>query len=475
MGVRARARRSASSPLFGMLAVLTVIGLAAVGAGMFAVVSRSADLGADPRRAAVPAAGPPSSVPAGFTAPEPGRTGSATCTDPVANQEWRVSWRAVTGYDAGPTYSSTTAAPSPTNGPTSSPTNGSGSPARRSKTGDRTTPTTLPTTPAATTTDAGPPPNGYAAADFLLTGFSSRIGNGPWLSQDDALWRLRWTPRPGGPVPVDRPGTYQRDGTLVTLSPITPAVDSSPRYLTPDGSCTVFLAPFDAGPAGTSGTRGTSGAAGSVALVGDDLAEQAAPDLRRPAQLGERPSVLVTEPGARWTTLPGAAGALDRAGTSELDELRGLHSAGGLVVGLGSADAEWIAAAPSRSQVGVRQNAVLAQLSPLLAGLDDADRCTVLLTVAQPAAPGAGPTPAARRTATADRFATAAGLINAMLVQAATAETGDRLKVWDWAGAAAGHRIGSPDPWFDDAAGPHLTSAGVTAYADALARAATLC
>jgi lysophospholipase L1-like esterase len=336
-----------------------------------------------------------------------GQTGTSTCTDPVARQQWRVSWTVLTGIVIRP------------------------------------------------------------------TAFAVRsLPDGGWRPQDTELWSMRYNQvlsqaRFGGIT-----SGLAHTGTLATLvqSPI--EADMSPRYVTPDGACTVYVAPFGPGPAGK----------GAVAVLGDSLVGQLArvdeylppragplaelgPLASRIRAIGDR-SEVDGQSGRRWIRIPSSATALFQADQSMLDELRGLRDAGAVVVALGTNDAGWVALAPDQREYRDRLTLVLGQLRSILDELQGQGGCTVLVTMAGRGKEYYG--------SQAGRFSRAADRIDALLRDRAAADPHRRLRLSDWAAQADPHGRDDADPWFGSDS-IHLNPTGVETYATALTQAATLC
>jgi hypothetical protein len=490
--------------VLGLLGVLLVVGLGTAGVATVLVLGRS--VGLTSTSPMIRGASGISAA-AADAIPQPGQTGAATCIDPVAGQEWRVTWRAVIGWDPPPTTTATgsaTTAGASRSG-TAAPTMATAVPLGPYPTAPRApdgTTTAAVTAPAAVTTapdglSAPDPPDavtsGKPSPDLLPTGFAVRtlvaaspapgeaVGQpGGWRSEDDALWRVRWTPTSAQASSAGPQESFQRDGSLITLAGMTLSLDNSPRYVTPDGACSVYLVPFL-----SSFTARTSAAAlaGPVAVIGDGLLTQSttandgsagdattATEVRARLTASGRRSELVGQPGAHWTVPPELSPGLPLADETEFDEIRGLQQTGALVIALGADDAQWVASSPDRRQSPLREASMLMQVAPLIQELRTGGQCIVLVTVAQPQV--------GRKGSPAARFADAAGRMNAELRHGAAVNPNDRLKLWDWAASADRHRIGDPQPWFDSATstdGAHLSTAGVEAYANALTHAAALC
>lgn len=422
----------------GALAALAVIALvAAIGV---VVITLRGNADQSPAGARVRAAN------LQMSPPTPGQTGAATCTDPVAAQEWRVTWRA--GEAAAP---SSSGAPAPDTTQTSAVT--------LTPTGFAVRP--LPTAPSK--------PRSSVTGTAATPGSTGATLPGGWQSRDADRWLLRWSPTPAETATAVANEEWVRMGPLATLAAIAMSARQDPRFVTPDGSCTVYLAPFGSG---TAGTRNT------VAVVGDSLVVQVYRSedgtetgpgwlMNRLVRAGVR-GEIAGQDGRRWTIKPDIGSHLEEAEASMFDEIRGLREARSVVIALGTNDAGWVALAPTQEQYELRLAWVLLHLAPILDELRDHGHCTVLATMATRnktyinTAPG--------------RFDTAAARINDYLRQRAgtQADPKDRLRLWDWAAQADWHGTTDPQPWFDvDTI--HLNPAGHAAYADGLASAATLC
>jgi lysophospholipase L1-like esterase len=464
--------------------------------------------------------------------PPAGRTGAATCTDPIARQEWRVTWRTIQAV-----------APSPTGDPPrpdiasdsiahaagaavplgQATTNGSPLP------GTALTPgTSAPAPPAASSATPTPGPSATAdlaaelterasAVTLVPTGFAVRplpataptpgqtsaarnaaalrrvaakhsarnaalpgsaVGSttaaspgptlpGGWQSRDADRWLLRWSPTLAETVSAAPNEEWVRMGPLTTLAAIAMTVRQNPRFVTPDGACSVYLAPF---VSGTAGTRNT------VAVIGDSLVAQlyASEDgtatgagwlMNRLVRAGDR-AEIVGQGGRRWTIKPNSGSDLEAADASMLDEIRGVRSADALIIALGTNDAGWVALSSSQSEYELRMAWVLLRLAPILDELRDHTHCTVLTTMATQNKTYIRTTPG--------RFDAAATRINDYLRERADADPNDRLRLWDWAASANQHGTENPQPWFG-ADTIHLNQSGRAAYADSLAAAARLC
>lgn len=413
-----RRRRAGSGARTLLVAGAALTALTAAVAGVAAVRSGPGTAGARP-------------------APAPAATvtdhGTAGCADPSTGLEWRVDWRLAGGTGGVPLVVPT----------------GFGS--RR---------VALPPAGAGGTAATGAAPTtppGGTPADA-----------GAWTSRDSEAWSMRWTPTSAVALSGPERSVAERRGNRSELAAHPVERRFSPRFVSPDGGCTVYVAPFATGPAG--GAR--------VAVAGDSLMAQVAleapggrygtgPLPRRLEARGLRPEVS-GQGGRAWTYPPGPVPGLDRADLVLTDELRGLRAAGAdtLVVALGTNDAGWVSLAPDAAQFELRLAWALVRLEPVLDEIAESGRCTVLVTV--------GDRNAQYLTGDPLRYAVAAGRINDELRRRAAFDGRDGVRLWDWAAVSAPHRSGDPVPWF----GPdtiHLNETGRSVYADGLAAASGLC
>jgi lysophospholipase L1-like esterase len=323
------------------------------------------------------------------------------------------------------------------------------------------TPTTATPTTAAPTSAASPPTSPAATAS------TSSTPTDGWQSRDADNWLLRWSPSLAEIVAAAKDEQWERVGPLPTLAAMAMTVRQDPRFVTPDGACSVYLAPFVSGMAGDRN---------AVAVIGDSLVAQlyASEDgtatgtgilLNRLTTAGDR-AEIAGQGGRRWTIKPNLEPGLEAADASMLDEIRGLREARSVVVALGTNDAGWVALAPNQEQYELRLAWVLMHLASILDELRDHGHCTVLATMATRNKSYLGSLPG--------RFDAAATRINDYLRQRADADPNDRLRLWDWAVHADGHGTLDPDPWFGSDT-IHLKQAGLAPYADELTSAAALC
>jgi lysophospholipase L1-like esterase len=334
--------------------------------------------------------------------PGPGVTDTSSCVDPLGNREWRVTWRTAASA-AGPV--------------------------------------------------------------LTATALSSRPRGGAWTDESAKTWELRWsTP----PLKSDPFGTLLPEQTLqgpltVLARQRTPA-KFSPRFVSPDGGCTVFAVPFGLGPEG--GRK--------VAIIGDSLVGQLGheTDLTAPPQVaapllrdGQRVEVN-GQGGRRWTSNPDTRPGLAGADGVMTDEIRGLRGADAHVIALGTNDAGWASMATSLSEFELRLAWVLLHLEPVIDEIAASGQCTVLVT--------AGDRKVSYINHDEKLFARAAGEINDLLRERAAADPDDGLRLLDWAATSRDHHTGDPEPWFGKDT-VHLNEAGRARYAAELSGAASLC
>lgn len=406
-----------------------------VGAGAGVGVARLDQAGSQPRPVAADSVVPPV-----------GATGASTCADRAGGTEWRVDWKITAAPPAGdspvgPRAAATTIVPT---GFASRPLAGPGQEAAGTSTATATG--TAPATPA---------PGGSAGPASLR-----------WQPKDTDLWLLRWSPTLAETMRARPDETFERVGALATLQTIPVDVGQSPRFVTPDGACTVFLVPFMAG----------SVQQHTVAVLGDSLVAQLYASLDGSVTepgvlehdlegLGLRPEIN-GQSGRRFTREPGRPLNPETADVTMMDEIRGLSGADARVVALGTNDAGFATLSTDPTGYETRLAYVLFQLSAMLDEMQAQGTCTALVTMSTRnkrylnSAPG--------------RFDDASRRINALLAQRARTSPGHVLRLYDWAAAADQHIYGTADAWFGNDT-IHLTTTGRRAYADALTRAAALC
>ena len=299
------------------------------------------------------------------------------------------------------------------------------------------------------------------------TAFESRTAGGAWADESLRRWQLRWNLPP---LKDPRFGTLMPekavDGDLPRLALERIPARLSPRFVTPDGTCTVFATPYAYGGPDRPG----------VAVIGDSLVAQLGPDpddLTGPPMITDRLladgwGVEVNgQGGRRWTRPPEAKlGDVTWGDTVLADEIRGLRGAQGQVIALGTNDAGWVSMAESRADFDLRLAWVLLHLAPVLDEIEASGRCAVLVTAEDRKVRYLGNDEA--------EFAEAAREINALLRERAAKSADDEVHLSDWAAASADHHTGDADPWFGEDT-IHLNEAGRAQYADHLTRAARQC
>jgi lysophospholipase L1-like esterase len=334
--------------------------------------------------------------------PGPGVTDTSSCVDPIGNREWQVTWRTAASA-AGPV--------------------------------------------------------------LTATALSSRPRGGAWADESAQTWELRWST---SPLKNDQFGTLLPEqtlqGPLTVLGRQRTLAAYSPRFVTPDGGCTVFAVPFGLGPEG--GRK--------VAVIGDSLVGQLGDetDVTAPPQVaapllrdGHRVEVN-GQGGRRWTGNPDVKPGLTAADGVMTDEIRGLRGADVHVIALGTNDAGWASMANSLSEFELRLAWVLLHLEPVIDEIAASGQCTVLVTAED------------RKVSYINHdeklFERAAGEMNELLRERAAADPDDGLRLLDWAATSRDHHTGDPEPWFGKDT-VHLNEAGRARYAAELAGAASLC
>jgi len=299
------------------------------------------------------------------------------------------------------------------------------------------------------------------------TAFESRPTGGAWADESARSWQLRWNLPP---LKDPRFGTLMPekavDGDLPRLALERIPARLSPRFVTPDGACTVFATPYAYG----------GGDRPRVAVIGDSLVAQLGPDPRDLAGPPMITSRLLAagwgvevngQGGRRWTRPPETTpGNVAWGDTVLVDEIRGLRGADAQVVALGTNDAGWVSMATGRADFDLRLAWVLLHLAPVLDEVAASGRCTVLVTAEDRKVTYLGNDEA--------QFTEAAREINALLREHAAKSPDDAVHLADWAQTSADHHTGDAEPWFGEDT-IHLNEAGRATYADYLARAAEQC
>ncbi|WP_165966975.1 SGNH/GDSL hydrolase family protein [Actinomadura sp. 7K507] len=302
------------------------------------------------------------------------------------------------------------------------------------------------------------------------TGLQRRtLPGGPWTDASAQTWQLRWDNLPSQ---WNNPWAafQQQQGDLAAIGGTPVATYLSPRFVAPDGACTVYLAPFANGGAGDP----------KIAVLGNSLTQS----LNDPAYNQQHLQGYVQgnlntaglraevegHGGRRWVAAPGTTG-LDKANGHLLDEYRGLlqHDPQGYVIELGANDAGWIALAGTATDRQARLDSTIAGLRTILDELRADGKCAVFVT---------GPDNLADYPGVADpwHYAWAAQSINQELRSQAGASATDGLKLRDFAQLSVNHHTYSEgqDVWFesDDI---HLNGTGKLVLTSEITQAATQC
>jgi hypothetical protein len=305
-----------------------------------------------------------------------------------------------------------------------------------------------------------------------------RIQGGTETDGSGLTWELRYDHLPADYPPASPPptwpGSYPTSFTSVrgTLTPsgVGRVVVEylSPRLVSPDGACTVYLSPFFRNAAQSAWPR--------VAVLGDDLVHQLNDrdfNTNQSAFQGYVEALLNggqirTEveghTGARWTS-DGSSAPLDRANSNLLDEFRGLaeYDLSGTVVALGLNDALYIAAGVDQAARDARLREVTDKLATEAAEISARSGCLAVVTAPENAS-NLSPNYAAAAKSVNDwfRFVTTVG------------GPYDNVELIDFGAEAGSHTFTDPQPWF----GPdnvHLAGAGLLVYTAELGKAAARC
>ncbi|WP_192809786.1 GDSL-type esterase/lipase family protein [Actinomadura rudentiformis] len=281
-------------------------------------------------------------------------------------------------------------------------------------------------------------------------------------------WELRWDNLPGEWPPPGQSGLmgphHQLKGNLAAIDDQPVATYLSPRLVTPDGACQVYLAPF-------ANRRGT-GSWPRVPVLGDSLLQSLNDNSYNQNaiqgyvegnlnDIGIRTEVE-GQGGRRWTPAKDTAG-LAKADSYLLDEFRGLleHDTDGFVVALGANDALYIATAPD-DQRAARLEEVRNALIEVVREMSARTGCLVAVTAPEHA-----------NTYDPDYPAAALELNNVLRWIAASNAT-DSMELVDFATRAKTHRKNDPAPWFDSD-DLHLNMAGRLVYTATMSEAARKC
>ncbi len=251
-------------------------------------------------------------------------------------------------------------------------------------------------------------------------------------------WELRYDNTPGAypPAGANPPSFQSVRGTLAQITrPVVTYL--SPRLVTPDASCTIYLA-----------------ATPEIGVLGDDLVHQLndsdynATALQgyvqgNLARLGIT-SEVEGHAGARWRDL--------------IDEYRGLleHDPLGFVAALGMNDALYIAAGPTQAERDARTTEVYNELQAFAGEMAGRSGCVVAVTAPENA------------TTIDTDYAAAARKVNDWIRFTAAASATDSWEIADFGAEAR------DQPWFN-ADGLTLNGAGRLVYTARIAKAATRC
>lgn len=298
-----------------------------------------------------------------------------------------------------------------------------------------------------------------------VTGLS-RIQGGTTTDAGSLTWVLRRD---------DLSNPFQQvQGGLTAVGASVYSVFSSPRLVAPDGSCTVYLSPFN--------NLAGQGTWPKVAVLGDQLVQQLGDATYNQAHWqgyveGDFNAIGVSaevegHAGRRWTDAAGTSG-LAKADSNLLDEYRGLleHDPDGFVVALGVNDALYIAQA-SEAERQARMTEVQDKLLAVGNEMSTRSNCVVAVTAPQNA------------SSLDPDYAAAAAFLNNIIrwtttvpATGAPAPWDARTDAWelvDFGADAATHKASDPVPWFG-ADNLQLAGAGLDAYTDAITKAARRC
>ncbi|WP_165966976.1 SGNH/GDSL hydrolase family protein [Actinomadura sp. 7K507] len=308
---------------------------------------------------------------------------------------------------------------------------------------------------------------------LTATAFQRRtLPGGPWTDASAETWELR-----RDDLPSETPGgfTEVESGDLSTLQGIPVATYLSPRFVAPDGACTVYTHPFSNGSASQP----------KVVAVGDSLTASLNDATYNQTHLqgyiegnfntaGIRAEVE-GQSGKYWLAPPDSGGlprtGADKANYELRDEVRGLlaHDPDGFVIALGANDAgqvAWIADAGERQD---RIDAAKAAIGQYVSELTAAGKCVVLITPPDNLAHYWGSDPWL--------YAWSAQQLTQEMRSLANASATDLVKLQDFAELSWNHHSyspGDPQVWFgsDDI---HLNQVGRVVYTGEFTQAAQQC
>ncbi|MEU5882383.1 SGNH/GDSL hydrolase family protein [Spirillospora sp. NPDC047279] len=307
---------------------------------------------------------------------------------------------------------------------------------------------------------------------LTATAFQRRaLPGGSWTDAAAQTWWLR-----RDNLPTESLGGFtQHTGGLAALQGVPVVTYLSPRFVAPDGACTVYTHPFANGTAGQP----------KVVAVGDSLtaslndASYNQTHLQGYIQGNLNAAGIRTEvegqSGRYWLAPPDSGGqprtGLAKADLELLDEIRGLlpHGPQGYVIALGANDAGQVAWIGDAAQRQARIDAAKAAIGQYVSTLTAAGKCVVFITPPDNLAHYWGSDPWL--------YAWAAQQLTAAMRDMANASATDLIKLQDFAAHSWNHHSyspGDPQVWFggDDI---HLNEIGRLAYTGEFTQAAQQC
>ncbi|TDB97539.1 SGNH/GDSL hydrolase family protein [Actinomadura sp. 7K534] len=297
------------------------------------------------------------------------------------------------------------------------------------------------------------------------------LPGGSWTDASTETWELR-----RDDLPSETPGGFtQEPGDLSTLQGIPVVTYLSPRFVAPDGACTVYTHPFSNGSANQP----------KVVAAGDSLTASLNDATYNQTHIqgyiegnfnaaGIRAEVE-GQSGKYWLAPPDSHGqprtGIDKAGYELLDEVRGLlaHDPDGFVLALGANDAGQVAWISDAAERQTRINAAKAAIGQYVSELTAAGKCVVLITPPDNLAHYWGSDPWL--------YAWSAQQLTHEMRSLANASATDLVKLQDFAEHSWDHHSympNNPQVWFgsDDI---HLNAVGRLAYTSEFAQAAEQC
>ncbi|HEV7761549.1 MAG TPA: hypothetical protein VGO78_21230, partial [Acidimicrobiales bacterium] len=302
-----------------------------------------------------------------------------------------------------------------------------------------------------------------------VTGLYKTLSGAGEVTAATDTWQLRrdWLPSENQDQNGDGSNDpfWERTGGLDSLDDDAMVDYVSPRLVTPDGTCTVYLSPFQNLLSVPNAPR--------VAVLGDTLtmlvSRSAGATIQGTVQANLNAAGISTEvEGTDWKSLGmdvTQTTPLAKANSYLMDEYRGLldSDVDGFVVALGANDAFRVAAEPVATRVAKR-NEVLGQFMLALVEMQQRSGCVAMVTPPE-------------ETTNVD-LQTEIHANNEALRAFVAQNTSDSLELVDFAARAHGHRTTDPNPaqnaWFE-ADNLTLNARGQAEYAADLTRAAQLC